>query len=79
MLDIKKWVNQFTQEVEKVFADRVRFIGLQGSYSRGGATQTSDIDVVVILDALEMSDLKTYRDMLNTLSNKGGVYQVGLS
>lgn len=71
MLDIKKWVNQFTQEVEKVFTDRVRFIGLQGSYSRGEATQTSDIDVVVILDALEVSDLKTYRDMLNTLPNRG--------
>ena len=48
MIDIKAWVNTFEKRVEQTFADRVWFIGLQGSYGRGEATDTSDIDIVVI-------------------------------
>ncbi len=70
MVDITTWVNTFTEKVEQTFAERVWFIGLQGSYGRGEATDTSDIDVVVILDELRINDLKTYRDMLDTLPNR---------
>lgn len=70
MVDIKSWVLEFTNKVEQIFSDRVWFIGLQGSYGRGEATETSDIDVVVILDELRINDLKVYRDMLDTLSNR---------
>ena len=70
MIDITMWIKDFTKKVEQTFADRVWFIGLQGSYGRGEATATSDIDVVVILDELRMNDLKTYRDMLDTLQNR---------
>lgn len=70
MIDIKTWIKEFTNKVEQTFSSRVWFIGLQGSYGRGEATDTSDIDVVVILDELRINDLKTYRDMLDTLSNR---------
>ena len=70
MIDIKNWIAEFTNKVEQTFSDRVWFIGLQGSYGREEATDTSDIDVVVILDELRMNDLKTYRDMLDTLQNR---------
>lgn len=70
MIDIKTWIKAFTEKVEQVFNDRVWFVGLQGSYGRGEATETSDIDVVVILDELRLNDLKTYRAMLDTLSNR---------
>ena len=70
MIDIKTWIKDFTEKVEQTFANRVWFIGLQGSYGRGEATETSDIDVVVILDELKINDLKTYRDLLDTLSNR---------
>ena len=43
---------------------------MQGSYARGEATDASDIDVVVILDDLHINDLKTYRDMLDSLPNR---------
>ena len=42
---------------EKRFIE-ICFAGLQGSYAREEATETSDIDVVVILDRLDMSDLQ---------------------
>lgn len=70
MIDIKTWVTSFTEKVEQTFSDRVWFIGLQGSYGRGEATDTSDIDAVVILDELRINDLITYRDMLDTLPNR---------
>ena len=53
-----------------MFGDRVWFVGLQDSYGRGEATETSDIDVVVILDALSAKDIEAYNQMLNTLPHR---------
>ena len=46
------------------------FVGLQGSYSRGEATETSDIDIVVILDELSTMDIQIYNLMLDTLPHR---------
>lgn len=70
MIDINIWINDFLQKLNEVFANRVWFVGLQGSYGRGEATDTSDIDVVVILENLNVSDIKTYQDMLDTLPHR---------
>ena len=70
MIDINGWMNDFLQKLNDVFVNRVWFVGLQGSYGRGEATETSDIDVVVILDELSASDIQTYQDMLDTLSHR---------
>lgn len=70
MIEIKTWIAEFTNKLERTFLGRVWFIGLQGSYGRDEATEASDIDVVVILDELRINDLKTYRDMLDTLPNR---------
>lgn len=70
MIDIKSWINIFTEKAEHTFEGRIWFIGLQGSYGRGEATETSDIDVVVILDELRINDLKVYREMLDTMPNR---------
>ena len=70
MIDINGWMNDFLQKLNKAFANRVWFVGLQGSYGRGEATETSDIDVVVILDELSVSDIQTYQDMLDTLPHR---------
>ena len=68
--NIDQWVNTYTEAVQKQFGNRVWFIGLQGSYGRGEATCTSDIDVVVILDTLSVQDLKLYSKLLDTLPNR---------
>ena len=52
MIDITAWINGFLKALHDTFGNRVWFVGLQGSYGRGEATETSDIDVVVILDEL---------------------------
>lgn len=56
--------------LNETFGDRVWFVGLQGSYGRGEATESSDIDVVVILDELSTQDLGVYNAMLNALPHR---------
>ena len=70
MIDITAWMQNFLQRLNETFRDRVWFVGLQGSYGRGEATETSDIDVIVILDELSAMDIQTYNAMLDTLSNR---------
>ena len=70
MIDINVWMNDFLRKLNEVFANRVWFVGLQGSYGRGEATETCDIDVVVILDELNVSDIQVYQEMLDTLSHR---------
>ena len=70
MIDITAWMQIFLQKLNETFANHVWFVGLQGSYGRGEATNTSDIDVVVILDELSAMDIQTYHDLLDTLPNR---------
>ena len=70
MVDITTWMNDFLQNLNHTFENRVWFVGLQGSYGRGEATETSDIDVVVILDELSAMDIQTYNKMLDTLPHR---------
>ncbi len=70
MIDIKNWTETFLDALNNTFGNRVWFVGLQGSYGRDEATETSDIDVVVILDALSAADIMLYDNMLNTLSHR---------
>ena len=70
MIEISSWMDKFVGVLEERFGDRVWFVGLQGSYGRGEASETSDIDVVVILDELTVEDIQTYNAMLDTLLNR---------
>ena len=70
MIDIKVWMERFTELLKEIFGERIYFVGLQGSYGRGEATESSDIDVVVILDELTVDDIKTYSDMIDTLPHR---------
>ena len=70
MVDINSWLEEFLQKLNEVFKSRVWFVGLQGSYGRGEATETSDIDVVVILNEFTVSDIQAYNDMLDTLPHR---------
>ncbi|MBE7028028.1 MAG: nucleotidyltransferase domain-containing protein [Ruminococcaceae bacterium] len=70
MIEITAWTNMFLNALNDCFGDRVWFVGLQGSFARGEATETSDIDMVVILDELSASDVATYNAMLDTLPHR---------
>ena len=70
MINIKTWMETFCDALNNTFGNRVWFVGLQGSYGRDEATESSDIDVVVILDELSAADITTYDAMLNTLPRR---------
>ena len=70
MIDISSWMDKFVKKLEESFGNRIWFVGLQGSYGRGEATETSDIDVVVILDELTTQDIQAYNAMLDALPNR---------
>ena len=70
MVNIKVFTDAFLQALQNRFGERVWFVGLQGSYGRGEATENSDIDMVVILDELSASDIQAYNAVLDTLPHR---------
>ena len=70
MVDISNWMHAFLEALDGLFAERIWFVGLQGSYGRGEATENSDIDVVVILNELSSTDIRAYNAMLDTLPHR---------
>ena len=70
MIDITAWMDDFLQKLNNTFGNRVRFVGLQGSFARGEATETSDIDTVVILDTLSAKDIELYNAMQDVLPHR---------
>ena len=70
MLDLDAWLESCLQALKAAFGDRLWFVGLQGSRGRGEATENSDIDTVVILDALTKEDIAAYGAVLDTLEHR---------
>ena len=70
MFDINIWLDIIIKKLQNEFEQRLLFIGIQGSYNRGEATQSSDIDLVVILDNLSFEDLKRYRSIIDSMPDK---------
>ena len=61
MIEPQKWVAEALAGLQKAFGPRLAYLGLQGSYRRGEATESSDIDLVTLLDKVSLNDLDTYR------------------
>ena len=64
MIDARRWVDELKGKLVDTFGERLLFVGFQGSYKRGEATEESDIDVVAILDRLDLPELSTYRALV---------------
>jgi predicted nucleotidyltransferase len=67
---IDDWINELTGKIQNDFGERVSFIGLQGSYRRKEASDSSDIDIVTILNEISVEDLKKYRDIISQMPYK---------
>ena len=70
MIDVTAFMDEFVSALKDTFGDRVWFVGLQGSYGRGEATENSDVDTVVILDQMTLCDVRKYNAMLDSLPNR---------
>ena len=67
MVRIDEYISRAVCLLRDTFADRLLYVGLQGSYSRGEADENSDIDLMVVLDELTAGDLEVYRGLLAQL------------
>lgn len=67
MVNIESYMQSLLGALRERFAERLLYVGLQGSYLRGEATENSDIDAVVLLDSLTVQDLAAYRAIVERL------------
>ena len=67
MICLESYIDDLIENLKMTFQSRLLYVGLQGSYLRGEATEKSDIDIMVILDALSMNDLKEYRLIIQNM------------
>lgn len=67
MVDIDKYMSRLISLLQNQFGERLLYVGLQGSYLRGDATECSDIDIMVVIDLLSVSDLDAYRTIIASM------------
>ena len=70
MIDIEGYIAKLTHSLQQRFGGRLLYVGLQGSYLRGEATDSSDMDIMVVLDRLSVSDLDAYREVIHSLEHE---------
>ena len=63
------YIASLTALLQTAFADRLCYIGLQGSYLRGEATESSDIDIMVVIRDMTVADLDAYRKAIASLGD----------
>ena len=69
-MDISIFMESFKEDLLSLFGDNLLFFGLQGSYGRGEAKETSDIDPVIILQQCGKDEILRYRSYIDTLPEK---------
>lgn len=69
MVDIENYITRLTELLRQRFGERLLYVGLQGSYLRGEATERSDIDIMSVIDGLDIADLEAYRAVINSMEH----------
>lgn len=66
-MDSFAWAEEAAAKLKESFGNRLSFVGLQGSRARGEETETSDIDLVVLIDDLDSKDLSAYKEIIQSM------------
>ncbi len=69
MFNANEYLSSITGLLIEVYGKRLYYVGLQGSYLRGEATEESDIDIMVVVKDITVSDLDEYRRAIATLED----------
>ena len=69
MINAEKYIERLIELLKSEFDTSLVYVGLQGSYLRGEATTDSDIDIMVVIDNLTVSDLKRYRNIIESMGD----------
>ena len=68
MIDMEQYISELLCRLKSSFCERLVYVGLQGSYLRGEATKDSDIDIMIVIDDLQISDLDYYRKTIESMA-----------
>lgn len=68
-MDLEIYLTDLVTHLKSQFSDRLLYVGLQGSYARGEATKTSDIDIMTVIDDLSIADLTLYRSVVKSMDH----------
>lgn len=69
MFEPELYISDLIACLKPAFGDRLVYVGLQGSYLRGEATENSDIDVMTVIRDITPADLDVYRSAIRSLGN----------
>ena len=69
-MNINSFMESFKENLLNLFNGNLLFLGLQGSYGRGEAKESSDIDPVIILRQCGKDEILKYRSYIDTLPEK---------
>lgn len=69
MIDVESYMQRLILLLQDQFKERLVYVGLQGSYLRGEATSSSDLDIMAVIDELSVSDLCSYRSIIESLEH----------
>lgn len=64
---IQSMMEQYVEEIKKIYGLRLHQIILYGSYARGDFRPDSDIDIMILLDIPDL-ELKTYSQKLSYMT-----------
>lgn len=67
MFNADAYLNELLPRLHATYADRLAYVGLQGSHLRGEAHENSDIDIMVVIDNLSVADMDAYRNIIQEL------------
>ncbi len=74
-MKIKKLLEEFKKEIEKLYGERLKQIILYGSHARGDFTEESDIDLLIVLKGKVVPGKEIDRmiDIITEINLKYGV------
>ena len=69
MFRVDEYISSLIELLKVAYRDRLLYVGLQGSYLRGEATDHSDIDIMVVISDMSVADLAKYREAIFSLED----------
>lgn len=67
MFNVDEYISSLIGLLKSIYHERLLYVGLQGSYLRNEATEHSDIDIMVVINDISISDLEEYRTAILSL------------
>lgn len=60
-------IDQYVEEIKKIYGSHVKQIILYGSYARGDYNKQSDVDIMILTD-LSFEEIEEYRDRISDIA-----------